>query len=217
MGAIMPDSLRLFAPAFLFAQALFVYLTAGFEHVPTPPVLSRFPAQINDWSQLREEPLDPDIANTLRADQVLSRLYVHRPAGSLANLFVGWFQTQQGGDRQPHSPKVCLPASGWVPESSGEMSIDTSAGSIRVNRYLVTNRGEHAVVLYWYQTAHRAIASEWASKLWLFVDALREHRTDTALVRIVVWTTSGSDPGATETAAGFAKDIYPILRQQLPQ
>jgi len=213
----MPDSVRLFAPALLLAQALFVYLTAGFERAPAPPDLSRFPATISDWSQLRDDPLDPDIANTLHADRVLNRLYVHRPAGSLASLFVGWFQTQQGGGRQPHSPKVCLPASGWVPEATGEVSIATSAGSIRVNRYLVANHEEHAVVLYWYQTPRRAIASEWASKFWLLVDALREHRTDIALVRIVVWTTAGGDRAATETAAAFARQIYPLLRQQLPQ
>jgi len=71
-------------------------------------------------------------------------------------------------------------------------------------------------VLYWYQTQHRVIASEWASKLWLLVDALREHRSDTSLVRIVVWSAAGGDRVATETAADFARNIYPLLRDRLP-
>jgi len=217
MGDIMPDGLRAFAPAFLAVQTLLVYFGAGREHLPAPPALSQFPAQIEQWSELREDPLDPDVANALHADQTLNRIYVLRSEGSLASLFLAWFQTQQGGLRQPHSPKVCLPASGWVPEASGEMSIDTPAGSLNVNRYVVVNHSERAVVLYWYQTPHRAIAGEWASKFWLLADSLYEHRTDTALVRIVVWSAAGGDRAATETAALMARNIYPLLRQQLPQ
>ncbi len=76
-------------------------------------------------------------------------------------------------------------------------------------------------VLYWYQTARRAVAGEWASKFWLVADAVRDRRTDTALVRIVVedapannW---GSDQRATRTAADFARAVYPVLREQLPR
>jgi len=97
------------------------------------------------------------------------------------------------------------------------VSIETRAGPIRVNRYLVVNRSERAVVLYWYQTPQRAIASEWASKFWVLADALRRNRTDTALVRIIVWSSAGGDRAATETAQNFAQGLYPLLREQLPR
>jgi hypothetical protein len=64
------------------------------------------------------------------------------------------------------------------------------------------------------------VAGEWASKFWLVADAVRDRRTDTALVRIVVedrppddW---GSDQRATGMAADFARSVYPVLRGQLP-
>jgi EpsI family protein len=212
----MPEWSKTLVPVFLAAQGLLVYWTAGTEHPPAPPALSQFPASFGGWTELHEDPIDADVANTLRADRLLSRTYA-QGAGVEAGLLVAWFQSQRAGASQPHSPKVCLPASGWTPESSSELRVATDAGALTVNRYVVANRGERAVVLYWYQTPRRAIAGEWASKVWLVASALRDRRTDTALVRIVVKSTPEGDARATSTAADFTRLAYPLLRQQLPR
>jgi EpsI family protein len=168
---------------------------------------------------LREDPIDADVLNTLRADRLLSRTYTNSALGGRgsAGLLVAWFQSQRAGASQPHSPKVCLPASGWIPQSTGEMSITTAAGAVTVNRYVVASRSQRAVILYWYQSSRRVIAGEWAAKFWLVADALRDRRTDTALVRIVVESQPGVDELATRTAANFTQAIYPLLRAQLPR
>lgn len=212
----MPEWSKTLVPVFLAAQGLLVYWTAGTERPPAPPALAQFPASFGGWAELHEDPIDADVANTLRADRLLSRTYA-QGAGVEAGLLVAWFQSQRAGASQPHSPKVCLPASGWTPESSGELSVATSAGTLTVNRYVVANRRERAVILYWYQTSRRAMAGEWASKVWLVQSALRDRRTDTALVRIVVDSTSRGDERATGTAANFTRWVYPLLRQQLPR
>jgi EpsI family protein len=213
---MMPEWSKTLVPVFLAAQGLLVYWTAGTEHPPAPPALAQFPASFDGWTELHEDPIDADVANTLRADRLLSRTYA-QGAGVEAGLLVAWFQSQRAGASQPHSPKVCLPASGWTPESSGELSVATPAGALTVNRYVVANRGDRAVVLYWYQTSRRAMAGEWASKVWLVASALRDRRTDTALVRIVVDSTSQGDERATGTAANFTRLVYPLLREQLPR
>lgn len=97
------------------------------------------------------------------------------------------------------------------------MSVDTAGPAITVNRYIVVKGAQRAVVLYWYQTPWRVIASEWAEKFWVAADALRSKRTDTALVRVVVWSTTGRDDSATAVATGFTRDLYPALRNYLPQ
>jgi len=204
-------------PVFLAAQILAIHAAASREHPPAPPALSRFPAGFGRWKLLREDPVAADIQRELGADALLSQTYVETPGGSLASLFVAWFRTQRGGVRQPHSPKVCLPASGWTPEVTGEVTLDTAAGAITVNRYLVAKGAERAVVLYWYQTPRRAIAGEWAAKLWLVADAMRDQRTDTALVRVIAWPAGGRDEAATTAAIGFARESYPLLREYLPR
>jgi EpsI family protein len=208
-------------PAFLVAQAVLVHISSGTEHPPAPPVLADFPSQFNAWTELREDPIDPDVTNTLRADRLLSRTYRSGQAALPVSLLVAWFQSQRAGSSQPHSPKVCLPASGWEPESTGEISIATVAGEISVNRYVVANRGQRAVVLYWYQSSRGAIAGEWASKFWVVMGALRDRRTDTALVRLVVESSARDrargDQLATVTAEDFARVVYPLLRARLPR
>jgi EpsI family protein len=228
MLVTMPDRRMIFVPVFLMAQAWLVHWAAGRERAPAPPSLSSFPSGIGDWRLLREDPIAADVAGELRADQLLSRTYVQSATGSVAGLFVAWFQSQRAGSSQPHSPKVCLPASGWIPEISGEITLDTAGGAIRVNRYIVVNRGQRDVVLYWYQGPRRVTAGEWEAKLWLIADALRDKRTDTALVRVVVQSaqvgqavspvgTEAGDQAAAAAATGFARSLYPVLREALPR
>jgi EpsI family protein len=219
---MLPQWAKALVPAFLVGQAVLVHVSAGTERPPAPPALSDFPSQFSKWIELHEDPIDPDVANTLRADRLLSRTYQGSGQGALpVGLLVAWFQSQRAGASQPHSPKVCLPASGWEPEVTGEMSIPTAAGPITVNRYVVSNRDQRAVVLYWYQTSRRAVAGEWASKFWVVAGALRDRRTDTALVRLAVDSSPEdrvrNDQLATVAAADFARGVYPLLRTQLPR
>ena len=209
---------RALVPAVLVAQALMAGLGGATERPPAMADLSRFPDRIGLWSKTSDQKVDPAVEAQLGADQLISRTYVSVPAGTVADLFIAWFQSQRGGKTQPHSPKVCLPGSGWTPVESGEMQIETAAGAIPVNRYVISsNFGQRAVVLYWYQTPRRVLAGEWESKFWLIPDAIRDHRTDTSLVRVIVWTTKGAEAAATATAADFARGLHPVLRETLPR
>ena len=213
----MPDRRIILVPLFLLAQGWLVHWAAGRERAPAPPALSSFPSELGGWRQVREDPITAEVAGELRADRLLSRTYGQASTGAVAGLFVAWFQSQRAGTSQPHSPKVCLPASGWMPAVTGEVTLDTAAGAITVNRYIVVNRGQRDVVLYWYQGPRRVTAGEWQAKLWLMADALRDHRTDTALVRVVVQSGDGGDQAATAAATGFAQSLYPLLRENLPR
>ncbi len=202
-------------PSLLLLQAVAVHLATGREYLPAPPGMNRFPAQLSDWQRVGDDPIPPEILAQLNADMVLSRTYAG-PSGMLANLFVAWFQSQRGGARQPHSPKVCLPGNGWTPSSAGEVEIRTAAGVLTANRLIASSRGERVAVLYWYQTPRRTIAGEWEAKLWLMADAVRDHRTDTALVRIVVPVAREGEDKAIAAASGFAREVHPLLRKYLP-
>jgi len=205
---------------FLTLQGAAARWVAGAERPPAMPDLSKFPAEFDGWKKVREDPIDTEVQKQLDADQVISRGYTSPDGKKDAGLFVAWFQSQSSGLKQPHSPQVCLPGAGWVPQVTGDVVLNTGLGAIRVNRYIVSNNGFHAVVLYWYQTPRRVIEGEWAAKFWLIPDALRDRRTDTALVRIVTWgDASGSqgDQAATASARAFAEGLYPQLRQWLPR
>jgi EpsI family protein len=211
-----PSPWVLLVPAFLIVQFLLVGALSGREHPPPLPPTAGFPSTAGEWKLAQAQPIDEASARELKADRLISQNYVRSGTGETANLLMAWFRTQRG-DKQPHSPKVCLPGSGWTPESSGDVQLSTSVGAITVNRYLVVNGPERLVALYWYQTPRRAIAGEWASKFWLVADGLRFHRTDTALVRVIAWSSPGRDEAATASAADFARKLYPELRAYFPR
>jgi EpsI family protein len=205
------------APLFLVAQLALAHWVAGGERPPAPPDLARFPAQFGEWQQVREDPIAADVAAELGADRLLSRTYIHRPDGLFGSVLVVWYQSQRAGNSQPHSPQMCLPGSGWMPEVTGEVTLDTPDGAITVNRYLVAKGRQRAAVLFWYQRPRRVVAGEWAAKLWLVADAIRDKRTDTSLVRVVLWERAGGDGVAMAAATGLARSFYPLLREHLPR
>jgi EpsI family protein len=211
----MLDRWIILVPGLLVLQGALVHFASRGERPPAAPDLSAFPASIGSWEKLREDPIEPDVAAQLGADRLLNRSYV-QATGAVGNLFVAWFQSQRGGISQPHSPQVCLPGAGWIMEAASQLELNMGAGTISVNRMNVSKGQLRAVVLYWYRTPRRAMASEWAAKFWVVADGLRDQRTDTSLVRIVVWNTGESDDSATAKAVELARAAYPALRSILP-
>ncbi|MCU1236970.1 MAG: hypothetical protein JWP63_4937 [Candidatus Solibacter sp.] len=203
--------------AVLAAQALAVGFVSGVERLPAVPDLGRFPTEIGDWSKVGDDVLAEGVINNLGADARITSTYQDRRTGLAANLLVAYFRSQRGGASQPHSPKVCLPATGWEPQDSGELAVDVPPGRITVNRFVLATPNQRAVVTYWYQTSRRVMAGEWEAKFWLAADALRDRRSDTTLVRIFVWDGKGGDAEATDAAVRFTKSLYPLLRDHLPR
>jgi len=200
----------------LAAQMAGLYAISRDEKVPLRQPLSTFPKTIGGWSMVQEMELDAATAEVLRADETLSRTYFDKGRNAAASLFVAYFKSQRTG-QAPHSPKNCLPGSGWEPSESGSVAVDIPgrAKPITVNRYVVSRGDSRSVVLYWYQTPRRVVASEYAAKIYLVADAIRYNRTDTALVRVVVPVTSDAD-AATGAAKDFVRAIFDRVTSYLP-
>jgi EpsI family protein len=209
------------APARVLTLVLLVQLAGVFafsrkEIVPRARPLVEFPREAGGWTVSQEGTVEKEIMDVLRADDVLTRTYAD-PDNRVANLFVAYFKSQRSG-QAPHSPKNCLPGSGWVPSEADMLDIPIPGRSqpIRVNRYVVSKGEDQSLVLYWYQSRDRVIASEYRAKFYLVEDAIRYNRTDTALVRVVVPVIGNGVTAATATASEFVKAIFTPLRQYLP-
>ena len=57
--------------------------------------------------------------------------------------------------------------------------------AIEINRYVIERGLDRQLVLYWYQSHGRVVASEYWGKIYTVVDAVRLNRTDAALVRVI--------------------------------
>jgi EpsI family protein len=201
----------------LMQAAAFYAVAYRPEHVPYAPPLAAFPANIDGWEMAQDLPLEPEVLDVLKADDTLNRLYARPALSEEAFLFIAFFKTQRYG-QAPHSPKNCLPGSGWEPIETGTVPITVPdrPRPIVSNRYVVAHGEQKSVVLYWYQSHGRVIASEYLAKFWLVADAIRYHRSDTALVRVVVPVRDNDTPGATRIGEQFVQSIFPAVTAQLP-
>jgi EpsI family protein len=201
----------------LLLQAAAFYGFSRTEKVPAHQSLADFSIGSRQWVATQELPIDQDTLDILKADDLLSRAYVNKVTGQTATLFIAFFSTQRTG-KTPHSPKNCLPGSGWAPSQSGMIQIPVpgQANPITVNRYVVSRGQNQSVVLYWYQAHGRVIASEYAAKIYTVADSIRYDRSDTSLVRVVVGVENGDTQAAVNTAVSFVKAFFQPLKEYLP-
>jgi len=199
--------------AVLVVQAVFFYSASRGEMTPVMAPLSAFPTTVGNWHLHQEGVIDQETQDVLKADDLLTRDYVN-PQGD-ANLFIAYFKTQRNG-QSPHSPKNCLPGSGWQQEESGRVDVPVDGGSIRINQYVVSRGAAQSVVYYWYQSQGRVIADEFAAKFYLVSDSIRNHRSDTALVRVVVSIPQGQTAQAEKLGTQFVQAFFPVVKAYLP-
>jgi hypothetical protein len=110
--------------AMIAATAVFLDARRRTETIPRSEHLISFPSQIGPWSA-RDMPLDADTLAVLGPGDFLNRVYYQAEQPPLG-LFIAYFPSQKTGD-MIHSPKNCLPGSGWVFLSSG--ATDVNAGN----------------------------------------------------------------------------------------
>ena len=216
VGIFQTKSARILTIVLLLQAAAFYGFSRN-EKTPAHKPLEQFSIDNASWSLVQNVDIDKETLQVLKADDLLSRIYQDKQDGKLATLFVAYFQTQRTG-KAPHSPKNCLPGSGWVQAQSGTIDIDVPGepAAITVNRYIVAHGDNQSVVLYWYQSHNRVIASEYQAKIFTVLDAIRYNRSDTALVRVVVPVQDGDTAGAVATAVSFVKAAFEPLKEYLP-
>ncbi len=198
----------------LAAQAILFYSASHGESTPLPAPLSAFPASFGSWRLQQVGVIEKDVEDVLKADDLMTRWYVSPEGG--ANLYIAYFKTQRTG-QSPHSPKNCLPGSGWQPSENDRVNVQAGGDTIRINRYLVSKGTDESMVLYWYQSQGRVIADEFAAKFYLIEDSIRRHRSDTSLVRVVVPVLQGQRNKAEKVAMDFVQAAYPVVKSYLPQ
>jgi len=202
----------------LLLQAVAYYAIARRPETAPPMMpLSFFPASFEGWNLVKDTPVEKEVIEVLRTDDTLNRIYSNPAGTDSAGLFIAFFKTQRYG-QSPHSPKNCLPASGWDKISDERVPIRVRGWDtpIMINQFVVQHGEEKSVTLYWYQSHRRVVADEISAKLWLVADAIRYHRSDTALVRVTAEVHNNNIQAAVGNGIQFVQVVFPQILKQLP-
>jgi EpsI family protein len=202
----------------LAATAIFLRARGQHETLPTREPLASLPYQLGEWTGI-DVAMQQDVLDILGPGDFLQRSYentsVRQP---YVDLFLAYFPSQRTGDTI-HSPKHCLPGSGWLPTESGRISISLPGRApFEANRYLIAKGDDHQLVLYWYWAHDRALASEYLAKFYLVADSIRLNRSDGSLVRVITPLLPGEAADAAQRRLlSFAGNVVPQLDRYIPR
>jgi EpsI family protein len=199
----------------LAATAGMGFLSHG-EATPLAKPMNEFPKDIGNYRTVAEVPFDQDTLKVLGVTDYINRVYFSPSQGDLG-LMVEYFRTQRTG-ATIHSPKNCLPGAGWQPTVSEIYQLQLSDGrKVPVNLYTIRKDLDQQIVLYWYQSHGRVVASEYWGRFYMVYDALRLNRTDAAMVRITAPVRNNDTEAARQQAIAFAQQVALDVEQVIPR
>jgi EpsI family protein len=212
-----PSNLRFVATIVLIAAtAVFLYARTAPEIMANREPLASFPKVLDNRASV-DVPIAQDVLDILGKGDFLLRIY-RGPGQTDVDLFVAYFASQRAGETI-HSPKNCLPGSGWSPVESKQVEVHLpGVAPFPANQYIIARGSDRRLVLYWYHAHNRAVASEYWAKFYLVADAIRFNRSDGSLVRMTTPLGPGeSADSARQRLMGFASSVVPELNRFIPR
>jgi EpsI family protein len=203
----MFDLIARYLPAGVFAAGTAATLLVGTPK-PTPlrqPLTAAVPASFLGAAGSDVAIGDDEVTKSGVSDYI-NRVYMLNAAEGVS-LYIGYHATQQG-DKQMHSPTLCLPGSGWTPVEQQIVSVPVSGKPVAVNRFILQMGATRILVYYWFQGRGRLTAGQGDLKLNAMWDAFMTHRDEEALVRIIVPMPHGDT--AVVGSSGLTPDALAI-------
>ncbi len=139
--------------------------------------------------------------------------------GENIQLFIGYYESQREGEII-HSPKNCMPGSGWNIVETSLLPLDLknqNGEPIKVIELILQNGIQSQIALYWFHSRGRVITSEYTQKIYLVWDSITKHRTDGSFIRLLSTVADKDEPQRTQSLKNFTEQIFPILSEFIPK
>lgn len=211
MNAIKPWRFYLL---FLFLGLAALYVQTRSEAaVPMSKPLNLFPVLLGNWVMINESHFSDQVLEVLKPSDYLSRSYKNAHGDQLG-LYLGFHNG--GPESGPiHSPKQCLPGSGWN-RLNGEVHTLTIEGrKVSFVSSVYQKDQERQLFLYWFQVRNETLTNEYALKMAMIQNSLLANRRDSAFIRLSLMVTE-NESAALATGEKFMRDFVPLLTNFLP-
>ncbi len=184
--------------------------------IPVSRPLDEFPVRAGDWVMTGQDRFDERVLAVLLPSDYLSRGY-RNTEGDRVSLYIGYHDG--GPDSGPiHSPKQCLPGSGWNRLHAQSHELVTPAGDKLSYVSAVYQKDvEKQMFLYWFQVRDEMLTNEYALKFSMLRNSVTSNRRDSAFVRISLPVIDGDEEGARAVGEQFARDFMPAIHASLPR
>ncbi|MCK4460931.1 MAG: EpsI family protein [candidate division Zixibacteria bacterium] len=165
-----------------------------------------FPAHLGGWTGLRDS-IPGYTLDMLNPIDIFSGTYTNHKGDQVHLLFD--FFSQDGG---PHSPRNCLPGSGWSILDAEPRTIQLGDRSITIHRLQVERAGAAYVMDFWYVTPFGETANDFVFKLHELATSLVFLPRKVAFIRVV----AARNPASLAALDEFEQLFIPEVYLQLP-
>jgi exosortase D (VPLPA-CTERM-specific) len=148
-----------------------------------------FPLAIDHWRG-QQGRIEDQYLDVLKLDDYLMADF--SDGTNAVNVYAAYYASQRDGE-SVHSPRSCIPGGGWRITDFSQARVGDGADGFAVNRALIELGDQRQLVYYWFKQRDRELTNEYAVKWYIFVDSLRERRSDGALVRLITAVRPGED------------------------
>ncbi len=197
----------------MVVAAFYVYSRSDVS-VPVIPPLDQFPLTAGSWKMQGHARFDKETLEILRPSDYLYRTYSSN-AGDKVSLYVGY---HDGGPQSGHihSPRQCLPASGWNRLNDEVRTLDFEGHKISYVSSVYQKDTEKQFFFYWYQVRGATLTNEYALKLEKIKNSMFANRRDTSFIRLS-FVVREDEAVSIRTGEQFIRDFYPAISHALPQ
>jgi exosortase D (VPLPA-CTERM-specific) len=202
---------RLMAALILVLLAVpVVHYGVRIKPVPLRQSFANFPLELGPWHG-DIIPVDPEMIKAVGAHAYFNADY-KSPQYRPVSLWIAYYENQET-ESIGHTPRHCLPGSGWETLESGVTEI---APGKMVNYMIMGSMGNKIIVYYWNLVGGQLVTNDRLNKFYLIYSGLLHRRTDAALIRLII--PAGGDPKeAREQVNKFANLLIPVIPKFIPE
>jgi EpsI family protein len=196
----------------LLGLAAFYVHTRSEASVPVNKPLAEFPQQAGDWRMIGQARFDERVLAVLLPTDYISRSY-ENSNGERISLYIGY---HDGGPNSGpiHSPKQCLPGSGWNRVEDESRSLVVDGHQLDYVSAIYQKDDQRQLFLYWFQVRDQFLTNEYALKFSMAKNSFLSNRRDSSFIRISVM--AGDDGVVLSVGETFIKDFLPAIMDSLP-
>lgn len=182
--------------------------------VPVSQPLTDIPLRKAQWHMIRQSQFDERVLAVLKPSDYLSRIYADEQ-GNRVGLYLG-YHGGGPGIGPIHSPKQCLPGSGWNLLSDKTSVVMVDGESVNLVEAIYQNGDARQLFLYWFQVMGKSLDSEYSLKFLEVKNSILHNRRDAAFIRLSIDIGDDLDV-ALESGRRFVRDFYPSIVAVLPR
>jgi EpsI family protein len=171
--------------------------------------IEKMPLSVGAWIG-KPDSLPLETRELLNPDELFSASYIS-PSGSRVQLFIDYFLPENTAGAI-HSPRNCLPGSGWIIVGTEPRIIRLGEKLIAASRMNLAMGDSRDVMDFWYISRYGETASDYRLKFYIMISSLTLRPTDKAFVRFV----TSDDPRNIADLEGFERLVVDEIYSRLP-